>query len=216
MDNIIRIEFDQLLTAVKQSIAHSGTIKDRIQKTENTMFGKYYDATLELVDDVIVAKFKEPKKLSRIYKIANQADLDKVINIFYVRYLICRQFIDIDMYVLVKAYVERRHSHYGLSEDSMATIEGVIASCDMYSITPLENGNYELCTGFINKAVIHPNMRMYALYSVPAVVDVASLMIGFLINNALTEEQAAHAEKAINAAIIAGHQFLVDKEYIDA
>ena len=216
MDNIIRIEFDQLLTAVKQSIAHSGTIKDRIQKTENTMFGKYYDATLELVGDVIIAKFKEPKKLSRIYKIANQADLDKVINIFYVRYLICRQFIDIDMHTLVKAYIERRHAYYGFSEDSMAPIEGVIASCDMYSITPLENGNYELCTGFINKAVIHPNMRMYALYGVPAVVDVASLMIGFLINNALTEEQAAHAEKAINAAIIAGHQFLVDEEYIDA
>lgn len=216
MDNIIPIEFDQLLVAVKQSVAHSGVVKDRIQKTENTMFGKYYDATLELDGDVIVAKFKEPKKLSRIYKIANQADLDKVINIFYVRYLICRQFIDIEMHTLVKAYIERRHSYYGFSEDSMATIEGVIASCDKYSITPLNNGNYELCTGFINKATIHPNMRMYELYSVPGVVDVASLMIGFLINNALTEEQAAHAEKAINAAIIAGHQFLVDEEYIDA
>lgn len=216
MDNIIRIEFDQLLIAVKQSIAHSGTIKDRIQKTENTMFGKYYDATLELDGDVIVTKFKEPKKLSRIYKIANQADLDKVINIFYVRYLICRQFIDIDMHVLVKAYIERRHAYYGFSEDSMEPIEGVIASCDMYSITPLENGNFKLCTGYKNKATIHPNMRMYALYNVPGVVDVASLMIGFLINNALNEEQAAHAEKAINTAIITGHQFLVDEEYIDA
>ena len=120
------------------------------------------------------------------------------------------------MHVLVKAYIERRHAYYGFSADSKEPIEGVVASCDMYSITPLENGNYELCTGFINKAVIHPNMRMYELYNVPGVVDVASLMIGFLINNALTEEQAAHAEKAINAAIIAGHQFLVDKEYIDA
>ena len=216
MDNIIPIEFDQLLAAVKQSIVHSGSIKDRIQKSKNTMFDKYYDATLELDGDVIVAKFKEPKKLSRIYKIANQKDLDKVINIFYVRYLLCRQFIDVDMHVLVKAYVERRRSHFGLCDDSMETIEGYIVSCGMYSITPLEDGNYELVTGYTDKAIIKPNQRMYELYHIPAVVDVVSLMVGFLINSALSPAQAENAEKAINMAIIAGHQFLVDEEYIDA
>ena len=216
MDNIITIEFDQLLVAVKQSIAHSGVVKDRIQKSENTMFDKYYDATLELDGDVIVAKFKEPKKLSRIYKIANQKDLDKFINIFYVRYLLCRQFIDVDMHVLVKAYVERRHTQHGFSEDSLEPVEGYIVSCGMYSITPLENCNYVLCTGYKDKATVEPNTRMYELYQLPGVVDVVSLMVGFLINNALTTAHAEHAEKAINKAIIAGHQFLVDEEYIDA
>ena len=216
MDNIIPIEFDQLLAAVKQSIAHSGGVKDRIQKSKNTMFDKYYDATLELDGDVIVAKFKEPKKLSRIYKIVNQKDLDKFINIFYVRYLLCRQFIDVDMYVLVKAYVERRHTQHGFSEDSLGPVEGYIVSCGMYSITPLENGNYVLCTGYKDKATVESNTRMYELYQLPGVVDVVSLMVGFLINNALTTAQAEHAEKAINTAIIAGHQFLVDEEFIDA
>lgn len=215
MDTIVPIDFDQLLAAVRQSINKSGGIRDKIQKTENTMYGKYYNATLELEGDVIVAKFKEPKKLSRIYKIANQKDVDKVVSIFYVRYLLYRQFIDVDMYALTKAFVERRRNYHGLQEDSNAPIEVVLPPCNLKVLSDLSTGDYEVCTSRTDTAKIKPGTHLYDLYSTPCMVDAVAHMVGFLINNALTNEQAEHAEQAINSAIIAGHQFLVGEEFID-
>ena len=108
MDDLIPIDFQDLLHEMKISLNESEAIKDFIQMRQDSTFDGFYVATATVVNDIIYLKFKIKGKPSRNYKITNQCDLDNLISIFYVRYFLYRQLINVNLHTLTHAYVNRR------------------------------------------------------------------------------------------------------------
>lgn len=204
-----KIDYNDLLTEVKAGIAESGEIRDFIQLNADTAFKGFYVSTITENNGTMTFKFKEKGKLSRTYVVKNQRDLDKYTNIFYIRYLAARQFINVNLYKLCEEYVKQRQ--LAKEFEGVQTTPVWLASGDMvvstedtpYAYKIIFNDNPNMTTMVTGESTLRNNRHKNSLH------EAVGYMCRYLFKVAKTDEDVAQVEDVLNEVILNGHEYLL-------